>query len=94
MWSLVPTRRGIHGSASPSTEDRPREDRSTRGGPREGLRQRLPFCEAGRTVYVAGQIGWDRAIPFHSDDFVEQWDQALANVVAVVPAAGGGPGTS
>ncbi len=48
-------------------------------------------CEGGRTVYVAGQIGWDGQQQFHSDDFVEQWDQALANVVAVVRAAGGGP---
>jgi len=48
-------------------------------------------CEGGRTVYVAGQIGWDAQQQFHSDDFVEQLDQALANVVAVVRAAGGEP---
>lgn len=46
-------------------------------------------CEGGRTVYVAGQIGWDGAQRFVSDDFVAQFDQALANVVAVVEAAGG-----
>ena len=48
-------------------------------------------CAGGRTLYVAGQIGWDAAQTFHSDDFVAQWDQALANVVDVVRAAGGGP---
>ncbi len=48
-------------------------------------------CEGGRTVYVAGQIGWDGQCVFHTDDFVGQFDQALANVVAVVRAAGGGP---
>jgi enamine deaminase RidA (YjgF/YER057c/UK114 family) len=46
-------------------------------------------CEGGRTVYVAGQIGWDAHQRFTSDDFVAQFDQALANVVAVVEAAGG-----
>lgn len=46
-------------------------------------------CEGGRTVYVAGQIGWDASQRFVSDDFVAQFDQALANVVAIVEAAGG-----
>ncbi len=44
----------------------------------------------GRTVCVAGQIGWDAHGVFHSDDLIAQFDQALANVVAVVTAAGGG----
>ncbi len=42
----------------------------------------------GRTLHVAGQIGWDAAGVFHSDDLIAQFDQALANVVAVVTAAG------
>ncbi|MFO0644939.1 MAG: RidA family protein [Polyangiales bacterium] len=46
-------------------------------------------CEGGRTVYVAGQIGWDASQRFVSDDFVAQFDQALANVVTIVEAAGG-----
>jgi enamine deaminase RidA (YjgF/YER057c/UK114 family) len=46
-------------------------------------------CEGGRTVYVAGQIGWDAQQQFQTKDFVGQFDQALANVVAVVEAAGG-----
>lgn len=42
----------------------------------------------GRTLHVAGQIGWDAHGQFHSDDLIAQFDQALANVVAVVTAAG------
>jgi enamine deaminase RidA (YjgF/YER057c/UK114 family) len=45
----------------------------------------------GRTLFVAGQIGWDAAGQFHSDDLAEQFAQALDNVIAVVRAAGGGP---
>ena len=43
----------------------------------------------GRTLCVAGQIGWDAQGVFRSDDLIAQFDQALANVVAVVAAAGG-----
>ena len=46
----------------------------------------------GRTVAIAGQIGWDPATcTFSSDDLVAQVRQALANVVAVLRAAGGEP---
>jgi enamine deaminase RidA (YjgF/YER057c/UK114 family) len=45
----------------------------------------------GRTLYVAGQIGWTPEGVFEKKDFVGQFDQALANVVAVVEAAGGKP---
>lgn len=45
----------------------------------------------GRVLFVAGQIGWDREMRFASDDLAEQFDRALANVVAVVRAAGGAP---
>ena len=43
----------------------------------------------GRLLFVAGQIGWDEQQRIVSDHFVEQFDQALANVVAVVVEAGG-----
>lgn len=49
------------------------------------------LCEGGRTLYVAGQIAWDAGQNIVSDDFVEQFDRALANVVEVVRAAGGEP---
>lgn len=45
----------------------------------------------GSTLFIAGQIGWNRACHLVSDRFPEQFDQALANVLAVVTAAGGHP---
>lgn len=45
----------------------------------------------GRQVFVAGQIGWNAQCQFDSDDLVDQVRQALANVVAVLAAAGAGP---
>lgn len=45
----------------------------------------------GRVLHVAGQIGWTAEARFEAHDFVGQARQALANVVAVVEAAGGGP---
>jgi enamine deaminase RidA (YjgF/YER057c/UK114 family) len=44
-----------------------------------------------RTLYVAGQVGWDSAHQFTGDGLVEQFAQALDNVLSVVRAAGGGP---
>jgi enamine deaminase RidA (YjgF/YER057c/UK114 family) len=45
-----------------------------------------------RTLFVAGQIAWDaRQRLVGAGDFVAQFAQALANVVEVVRAAGGGP---
>lgn len=38
----------------------------------------------GRTVCVAGMIGWDEEGRFHSDELIEQVRQALHNVVAVL----------
>jgi enamine deaminase RidA (YjgF/YER057c/UK114 family) len=43
----------------------------------------------GRLLFVAGQIAWDERQRIVSDDFVEQFDRALGNVLAVVAAAGG-----
>ena len=46
----------------------------------------------GRLVFVAGQVGWDPATTtFASDDFATQARQALANVAAVLHAAGARP---
>jgi enamine deaminase RidA (YjgF/YER057c/UK114 family) len=45
----------------------------------------------GRQVFVAGQVGWNAAQRFESDDFVAQVEQALANVVAVLAEAQAGP---
>ena len=45
----------------------------------------------GRTLYVAGQIGWEPDGTFVHRDFIGQFDRALGNVLQVVEAAGGGP---
>jgi len=45
----------------------------------------------GRQVFVAGQVGWNERCEFVSDDFVEQVEQALKNIVAVLKVAGGEP---
>ena len=45
----------------------------------------------GRLLFVAGQIGWDGRQRLVSEDFVEQFDRALANLITVVIEAGGAP---
>lgn len=45
----------------------------------------------GRQVFVAGQVGWNAECKFETDDFVGQFRQTLANVVAVLAAGGAGP---
>jgi enamine deaminase RidA (YjgF/YER057c/UK114 family) len=45
----------------------------------------------GRVLFVAGQIGWNHDSEIVSERFVDQFDQALANVLAVVSEAGGSP---
>jgi len=46
----------------------------------------------GTHLFVAGQVGWDAAAKIVSGGFVAQFEQALANAVAVVVEAGGKPG--
>jgi enamine deaminase RidA (YjgF/YER057c/UK114 family) len=43
----------------------------------------------GRLLFVAGQIGWDEKQVIVGEDFVAQFDRALANVITVVTEAGG-----
>lgn len=45
----------------------------------------------GRQVFVAGQIGWNAAQQFESDDFTAQAELALRNIVAVLKEAGAEP---
>lgn len=45
----------------------------------------------GTQVFVGGQIGWNAAQQFESDDFIAQTEQALRNVAAVLAEAGAGP---
>ncbi len=43
----------------------------------------------GKLLFIAGQIAWDNNQKIVTDDFVEQFDKALANVITVLHAAGG-----
>ena len=45
----------------------------------------------GRLLFIAGQVAWDQQQQIVSADLVEQFDRALANVIAVVTEAGGKP---
>ena len=45
----------------------------------------------GRVLFVAGQTGVDASGSAPSASLAEQWERALARVVAVVRAAGGTP---
>lgn len=45
----------------------------------------------GALIFVGGQIGWNEAQQFESDDFIAQTRQALVNIVAVLKAGGAGP---
>ena len=46
---------------------------------------------AGRTVFIAGQVGWDANQHFQSDELVPQFSQALKNILAILAEAGGKP---
>lgn len=45
----------------------------------------------GETIFVAGQIGWNKDCQFESDDFIVQCKQALQNIVDVLAEADAGP---
>ena len=45
----------------------------------------------GRTVFIAGQIGWNAQAQIESDELVAQVRQALLNIVAVLSEADAKP---
>ena len=45
----------------------------------------------GKTVYIAGQVGWTAEGIFAEKSFGGQFKQALANILAVLAEAGGRP---
>ncbi|HOM12281.1 MAG TPA: RidA family protein [Rubrivivax sp.] len=47
--------------------------------------------DAGRIVFIAGQVGWNAQQKFESEDIAPQFEQALKNVLAVLAQAGGQP---
>ena len=60
------------------------------GSPR-GFSNGVLTDAGGRLLFVAGQIGWDETQVIVSENLVEQFDRALANVIAVITEAGGRP---
>jgi enamine deaminase RidA (YjgF/YER057c/UK114 family) len=60
-------------------------------GPARGYSNGVLAPLNARLLFIAGQIGWDEQQRIVSADFVEQFDRALANVIAVVEEAGGTP---
>lgn len=44
--------------------------------------------DAGCLIFVAGQVGWDAQQRFQSVQIAPQFDQALANILAVLAVAG------
>lgn len=47
--------------------------------------------DAGRIVFIAGQVGWNAQQVFESEDIAPQFEQALKNLLAVLAVAGGKP---
>jgi enamine deaminase RidA (YjgF/YER057c/UK114 family) len=66
-------------------------DPDSLGGRGSGYSNGILTPAGSRLLFVAGQIGWDRAHRLVDGGFVAQFEQALANVVDVVRAAGGAP---
>ncbi|HEY0544817.1 MAG TPA: RidA family protein [Pyrinomonadaceae bacterium] len=62
----------------------------TLGAPR-GYSNGVVTPPGGSLLFIAGQIAWDAEQKIVSADFVEQFDCALSNVLAVVAEAGATP---
>ena len=60
------------------------------GAPR-GYSNGVVTDAGGRLLFIAGQVAWNERQEIVSDDLVEQFDRALANVITVVREAGGAP---
>lgn len=64
------------------------------GWPRpKGYNNGIVVTGASKLLFVAGQIGWDETQKIVSSEFIVQFRRALENVVAVVRAGGGEPGS-
>ncbi len=57
--------------------------------PARGYSNGMLAPPGGRLLFVAGQVGWDERQRLVEGGFVEQFAQALANVITVVRSAGG-----
>jgi len=47
------------------------------------------LAKNGRTLFLAGQVGWNEDEVFESEKLVPQFEQALKNIVSIVAKAGG-----
>ena len=56
-----------------------------------GFSHGMLAATGGRMLAIAGQIGWDGDAVLVSSEFVQQFNRALANVLAVLHEAGGVP---
>lgn len=60
-------------------------------GPPRGYSNGVIVPPGARLLFIAGQIAWDERQKITSADFAEQFESALANLLAVVREAGGVP---
>ena len=60
------------------------------GAPR-GYSNGVLTAAGGRLLFIAGQVAWNQQQQIVSDDLVEQFDRALANLIAIVSEARGTP---
>lgn len=60
------------------------------GRPR-GYSNGLVTMPGARLLFIAGQIAWDERQRLVGEDFVEQFERALRNLLTVVSEAGGEP---
>lgn len=60
-------------------------------GKPSGYSNGLLTTVSGNLLFVSGQVAWNGEQQIVSDDFVKQFDQALANFISVVLEAGGSP---
>jgi len=56
-----------------------------------GYSNGVSYQGSGSVLFIAGQVGWNSVGQLVSDRFEDQFDQALANLLAVVAEAGGRP---
>ena len=48
-------------------------------------------ASSGRTIFLAGQVGWNADQQFDSEEFVPQVEQSLRNIVTLLAEAGARP---
>ena len=62
-----------------------------RGWPRPRGYSNGISVNSGRTIYLAGLIGWNEQEVFESDKLTDQFTITLKNIIAVLAVDGAGP---